>query len=300
MLTPPPGSDSREYGILRTFANEKERDDFYASPMFKAWEEKVRTADGRRIAGHHRPLHGLEAWFRSPHNPPPRWKMAVATFSGRVSAGDDFESDSRPGDSDLAFRPRATPFSMPVSWRCSTWVVMPLVTRLAPWLAAASRHEKRKKFHELQRLTPDLILHNGRITTLDPTYPEATKLAVKDGRIVGVDDAEKYERGPNTKVIDLKGRRVIPGLNDSHLHVIRGGLNYNMELRWDGVPSLADATADAQGAGATHAARPMGARGRRLERISIRRTPDADAGGNQCRRAGYAGVHPASVLPRAC
>src|SRR5207249_1355545 len=66
-------------------------------------------------------------------------------------------------------------------------------------------------------------------------------LAVKDGRIVGVDDAEEYERGLNIKVIDLKGRRVIPGLNDSHLHVIRGGLNYNMELRWDGVPSLADA-----------------------------------------------------------
>src|ERR1700704_264877 len=86
----------------------------------------------------------------------------------------------------------------------------------------------------------DLILHNGRITTLDPKHPEATNLAVKDGRIVAVDDAESYERGPNTKVIDLKGRRVIPGLNDSHLHVIRGGLNYNMELRWDGVPSLAD------------------------------------------------------------
>src|SRR5205823_4828920 len=87
----------------------------------------------------------------------------------------------------------------------------------------------------------ELILHNGRITTLDPEHPEATNLAVKDGRIVGVDDAEEYERGPNIKVIDLKGRRVIPGLNDSHLHVIRGGLNYNMELRWDGVPSLADA-----------------------------------------------------------
>jgi predicted amidohydrolase YtcJ len=39
--------------------------------------------------------------------------------------------------------------------------------------------------------------------------------------------------------IDLKGRRVIPGLNDSHIHVIRDGLNFNMELRWDGVPSLA-------------------------------------------------------------
>jgi len=90
-------------------------------------------------------------------------------------------------------------------------------------------------------LSPDLILHNARITTLDPKYPEATNLAVKDGRIVGVDDAEEYQRGPQTKVIDLKGRRVIPGLNDSHLHLIRGGLNYNMELRWDGVPSLADA-----------------------------------------------------------
>jgi predicted amidohydrolase YtcJ len=87
----------------------------------------------------------------------------------------------------------------------------------------------------------DLILHNGRIATLDQNYPEATNIAIKDGRIVGVDDAEQYSRGPNTKVIDLKGRRVIPGLNDSHLHVIRGGLNYNMELRWDGVPSLADA-----------------------------------------------------------
>ena len=90
------------------------------------------------------------------------------------------------------------------------------------------------------KTAPDLILHNGRITTLDPKYPEAKNLAIKDGRIIGVDDAESYERGPNTKVIDLKGRRVIPGLNDSHLHVIRGGLNYNMELRWDGVPSLAD------------------------------------------------------------
>ena len=87
----------------------------------------------------------------------------------------------------------------------------------------------------------DLILFNGRITTLDPKYPEARNVAIKDGRIVGVDDAEEYERGPETRVIDLKSRRVIPGLNDSHLHVIRGGLNYNLELRWDGVPSLADA-----------------------------------------------------------
>src|SRR5436305_4775220 len=89
--------------------------------------------------------------------------------------------------------------------------------------------------------TADLILHNGKITTLDPKYPNAENVAIKNGRIIGVDDAESYQRGPQTKVIDLKGRRVIPGLNDSHMHVIRGGLSYNLELRWDGVPSLADA-----------------------------------------------------------
>ena len=49
----------------------------------------------------------------------------------------------------------------------------------------------------------DLILHNGKITTLDPKYPEATNLAIKDGRIVGVDDAESYSRGPATQVVDL-------------------------------------------------------------------------------------------------
>src|SRR6266550_5174486 len=87
----------------------------------------------------------------------------------------------------------------------------------------------------------DLILHNGKITTLDPKYPQAANVAIKDGRIVGVDDAESYSRGPATRVVDLNGRRVLPGLNDSHTHVIRGGLSYNLELRWDGVPSLADA-----------------------------------------------------------
>lgn len=88
---------------------------------------------------------------------------------------------------------------------------------------------------------PDLILHNGRITTLDPTHPEARSVAIQNGRVVGVDDAERYANNPAIKRIDLQGRRVIPGLNDSHIHPIRGGLNYNLELRWDGVPSLADA-----------------------------------------------------------
>jgi predicted amidohydrolase YtcJ len=87
-------------------------------------------------------------------------------------------------------------------------------------------------------MIPDLILENGRITTLDPKHPEAKEIVVADGHIIGIDNAATFLRGPETKVIDLKGRRVIPGLYDSHLHVIRGGLNYNMELRWEGVPSV--------------------------------------------------------------
>ncbi len=87
----------------------------------------------------------------------------------------------------------------------------------------------------------ELILHNGRITTLDPNLPEVSSLFIRNGRIADLGNAESHDLRPNAKFIDLHGRRVIPGLNDSHLHVIRGGLNYNMELRWDGVPSLADA-----------------------------------------------------------
>ena len=89
----------------------------------------------------------------------------------------------------------------------------------------------------------DLILHNGRITTLDRQNPEAQAVAVRAGRFiaVGVDQDVMRHAGSTTQRVDLRGRRVIPGLIDSHMHIIRGGLNYNMELRWDGVRSLADA-----------------------------------------------------------
>jgi predicted amidohydrolase YtcJ len=91
--------------------------------------------------------------------------------------------------------------------------------------------------------TADLILHNGRIATVNPKQPEAQAVASAGGRFLAIgSNGEILKlRGSATQVIDLGGRRVIPGLNDSHLHVIRGGLNFNMELRWDGVPSLADA-----------------------------------------------------------
>ncbi|MDX3907688.1 MAG: amidohydrolase [Pigmentiphaga sp.] len=93
------------------------------------------------------------------------------------------------------------------------------------------------------RSIADLVLHHGRITTLDPGKPVASAVAIKDGKFVAVgDDAEILAlAGPATTVIDLDNRSVLPGLVDNHTHVVRGGLNFNMELRWDGVRSLADA-----------------------------------------------------------
>src|SRR5438105_1771409 len=91
-------------------------------------------------------------------------------------------------------------------------------------------------------MQPDSIVNNAKIAT-NGVPPFVDAVAIKDGRItaVGRSDDILRQRGPATSVIDCSGRTVIPGLNDSHMHPIRGGLNYNMELRWDGVPSLADA-----------------------------------------------------------
>ncbi|HEX9078077.1 MAG TPA: amidohydrolase [Desulfuromonadaceae bacterium] len=86
----------------------------------------------------------------------------------------------------------------------------------------------------------DLIVYNGRFATLDKQRPSASAVAIGKGRFLSVGsnrDAMAY-RGNETRIIDAQGRTIVPGLNDSHLHVIRGGLNFNMELRWDGVPSL--------------------------------------------------------------
>src|SRR5262245_58158845 len=89
----------------------------------------------------------------------------------------------------------------------------------------------------------DLILHNGRIATIAPRHSFVEAVAVKGGKLlaVGSDDEVLKRRGATTRVIDGARRTVIPRLNDTHLHLIRGGLNFNLELRWDGVPSLADA-----------------------------------------------------------
>lgn len=91
--------------------------------------------------------------------------------------------------------------------------------------------------------TPDLILHSGLFTTLDRSNPVANAVAIQNGVFTAVGRRKDIMplAGPATRIVDLRGKRVLPGLIDNHLHIIRGGLNFNMELRWDGVPSLADA-----------------------------------------------------------
>jgi predicted amidohydrolase YtcJ len=91
-------------------------------------------------------------------------------------------------------------------------------------------------------VSAEIILHNAKIATNGvPSLVEA--IAISDGKVIAIGGNEEILRlrGPATRVIDGRRRTVIPGLNDSHMHPIRGGLNYNLELRWDGVPSLADA-----------------------------------------------------------
>ena len=90
-----------------------------------------------------------------------------------------------------------------------------------------------------QDKSADLIVVNGRVAA-GAGDDFVSAFAVKDGRflVVGEREAVMATRGADTEVIDAGGRTVIPGLNDSHSHVIRGGLNYALEIRWDGVTSL--------------------------------------------------------------
>lgn len=137
MLTPLPGSDQREYGVLRTFASEAEHDAFYASPLFRAWEERARTmTEGEMVR---RRLDGLEAWFRSPQGPPPRWKMAVATFLGVYPTSLLLNLTVGPWTRGQPLLLGMVAFDVAMV-TLLTWAVMPLVTRLLDsWLQPPKR-----------------------------------------------------------------------------------------------------------------------------------------------------------------
>ena len=136
LLVPAPGSASREFGILRTFRDEAEREEFYASPLFHAWERRaLLLTEGEP---EYRNLHGLEAWFRSP-TPPPRWKMAAVTFTGVYPL-----TSLLPPLLNRLFAP-LPPLLINVATTglvvlLLTWVIMPQLTRLfRPWLHAHAR-----------------------------------------------------------------------------------------------------------------------------------------------------------------
>lgn len=143
MLTPAPGSETREYGILRTFASEAERDAFYESEIFKQWEERARhLTEGEPV---YRPLHGLEAWFRSPHNPPPKWKMAMATFLGVFPLAMLLTLSIGPIIREWPFVLRNAAFNACVVVLLS-WVVMPVVTKLLHgWLQPRPQSQAKGK-----------------------------------------------------------------------------------------------------------------------------------------------------------
>ncbi|MCW3111243.1 MAG: Amidohydrolase 3 [Segetibacter sp.] len=94
-----------------------------------------------------------------------------------------------------------------------------------------------------QQQPASLIIYNGNIVTLDDAKATAQAIAIENDKIVAVgtnDDILKLKNS-TSKVVDAKGRTIIPGLFDSHLHVIRGGRFYNTELRWEGVKTLSRA-----------------------------------------------------------
>ncbi|WP_159477355.1 antibiotic biosynthesis monooxygenase [Dyadobacter sp. 3J3] len=133
MITAMPGTEGREIGILRTFADEAERDAFYNSELFRNWEAYASTITEEPV---YRQLNGLEAWFRSPQ-PPPRWKMAIATLCGVY-----------PTSLFLAFvlTPSIQPFPLMLRLLIIaasmvgllTWVVMPQVIKvMKPWLRSS-------------------------------------------------------------------------------------------------------------------------------------------------------------------
>lgn len=140
MILPAPGSDSREYGILRTFGNEQERDSFYQSQAFKDWDERCAAwvEPGPWTA---RTLHGLEAWFREAGTAaPPKWKMSLVTYMGVFPLAAVLNLTVGQWLLPLPFLLRTALFNACVVILLS-WGIMPLLVRvLHPWLHPKRTH----------------------------------------------------------------------------------------------------------------------------------------------------------------
>lgn len=137
MLTPPGARQGGEYGILRSFADENERDAFYRSPLYAAWLERVAPLTDGDCA--RRELSGLEAWFRGTSALPPRWKMATATLIGVYPTSLVLSLTVAEVAHDWPFLLRNLAFAVSMVG-VLTWLVMPRVTRaLHAWLHAGAQ-----------------------------------------------------------------------------------------------------------------------------------------------------------------
>jgi predicted amidohydrolase YtcJ len=89
----------------------------------------------------------------------------------------------------------------------------------------------------------DLVLTGGKIITVDERFSIAQAIAVKGERIIAVGTNQEIARlaGPATRRIDLRGKAVTPGLIDNHMHLLRAGINWQEEVRWDGIASRTQA-----------------------------------------------------------
>ena len=158
-----------------------------------------------------------------------------------------------PSSACLEFSPASSSFRSPlVSFREPAWQrwrqakctphMFGMLPGSARRLTSRTRTKVEEKVHDCSGLDLSSAVASPRSTgqSLSPV-PSRSRMESYCGR-----SAIKtlcLSPGLRTRIIDLKGRRVFPGLIDNHLHIIRGGLNFNMELRWDGVRSLADAMA---------------------------------------------------------
>lgn len=103
-----------------------------------------------------------------------------------------------------------------------------------------SNEDKASRTAVDQSQVADMILINGKVAVMDNNRSTVQAMAVKDGLVMEVGSNEAIEKlkGTSTQVVDAGGKTVIPGLNDSHLHLTRGGRFFNAELRWDGVKTI--------------------------------------------------------------
>jgi antibiotic biosynthesis monooxygenase (ABM) superfamily enzyme len=134
LIRPAPGTGSREYGVLRSFASEQHRQAFYDSDVFMQYKQDTKDlVEGEAVM---RPLHGLEAFFQGTTTPPPRWKMAVVTWMGVFPSVLLWSKLLGPQLTGLP-QVLATAVVTAVVVITLAWVIMPWLTKLLrPWLRA--------------------------------------------------------------------------------------------------------------------------------------------------------------------